>query len=152
MRLAFTNQGRYPEFERGYDLYVKRSKTGNVMDIKSYKRVLRAYCKAMSEMLCKYGIVDLPCEIGSLSAAVLTRKPQYRGKTFIGYGKKDWTTGEYDGTLKTFGIVFLPRMKKHHNLRCFGFVANRRLFKKMKNIYISDDCTWYPVEFNDDMI
>ena len=152
MRLAFTNQGRSPEFADGFELYAKRSKTGEIMDYASYKRVIRAYCKALAEQLCEYGIVDLPKEIGSIAAAILTRRPQYRGKTFIGYGKKDWTTGKYDGTLKTFGIVFLPRMHKHQNLRCYGFVANRRLFQKMKGIYLNDDCPWYPIEFNDDMI
>ncbi len=152
MKLAFNNQGRYPEFKNGYDLYLRRSKSEQTMDYTSYKRVIRAYCNSLADTLCKSGMVDLPKGIGSIAAATITRKPQYRGKMFVGYGRKDWATGEYDGSLKTFGLVFLPRMNKHHNLRCYGFVGNRNLFKKMKSIYLSDDCTWYPVEFNDDMI
>ena len=152
MRLAFHNQGRYAEFDKGYDLYVKRSKTGEFMDKVSYKRVIRSYCRKIAEILCRNGAVELASGFGSISAAVITRRPQYRGKRFIGYGGYDWKNGMYDGKLKTFGIVYLPRRDKNANLRCLGFVANRRLFKKMKNDFIGYDCPWYPIEYNNEMI
>jgi len=90
--------------------------------------------------------------LGQIAAAIITRKPQYRGKKFIGYGKMDWDKGCFDGSPKAFGIVFLPNRNKKAGLRCYGFVANRKLFKRMKARYESDDCPWVPLEFNDDMI
>lgn len=152
MKLAFNGQGRYTDFDEGYRLYVKRSKKGEYVDGKTYNRIIRQYCKLLSDKLFEEGIVDLPEGMGSIAAAILTRKPQFRGKTFVGYGKMDWQTGHYDGKLKTFGIVYLPRHDKNPNLRSFGFVANRRLFQKVKERYEGYDCPWRPIEFNDEMI
>ena len=152
MKLAFNGQAHYPDYANGYDLYVKRSKKGMSVDYKTYKKIIRRYCEILADRLIEQGIVDLPCGLGSIASAILTRKPQYRGKQFIGYGKMDWKTGHYDGRLKTFGLVFLPRRSRTENLRSFGFVANRRLFKKMKEGYNSGELAWRPIEFNDDMI
>lgn len=153
MKLAFSGQGRYADFSNGYELYKKRSKSGEEIDRETYCRVIRLYCKHLAQGLEENGIVDLPNEIGSIASATLTRRPQFRGKKFIGYGAIDWSTGQYDGKLKTFGMVFLPRhTKKNANLRCFGFVANRRLFKMLKEIYNREDCPWATLEFNDEMI
>ena len=91
MKLAFSGQGRYPDFDKGYELYVKRSRTDGYMDRASYARVVRKYCKMLAESLEEEGMVDLPAGLGSICAALFTRKPQYRGDKFIGYGKMDWS-------------------------------------------------------------
>ena len=152
MKLAFSGQGRYADFTKGYDLYVKRSRSGAALDQRSYNRIVRRFCQKLSQQLSENGIVDLPAGLGSIAAAEFTRKPQYRGKRFVGYGKMDWTKGHYDGTLKAFGFAFLPVHGKNDNLRCYGFVANRRLFQKMKGLYEKEECAWTPIAFDDEMI
>jgi hypothetical protein len=152
MRLAFTGEGRYAEFEKSYDEYVKRSKKGEYVDFKTYKRLVKGYCKGLARRLIEGGMVDLPCDMGSIAAATLTRKLQYRGKKVVGYGKMDWKKGHYDGKLKAFGMVYLPRRGKNANMRSYGFVANRRLFQKMKNIHESGESNWTPIEFNEGMV
>ncbi len=152
MKLAFNKMAHYPDFEDGYTLYLKRKRTDIYVDKKTYKRIIKRYCRILVKSLIENGIIDLPCSIGSIVAARITRKPQYRGKTFVGYGKKDWKTGLYDGNLKTFGIVFLPNRKKHKNIRGLGFVANRELFKTIKDRYEKDKCSWELLDFNDEMI
>lgn len=153
MKLAFSGQGRYTDFEDGYRLYLNRSRNSECVDQKTYNRIIRKYCKLLVDRLKRYGVVDLPNNIGIIAAAIIKRKPQYRGKKFIGYGKKDWASGNYDGTLKTFGIVFLPKLDKKRNcFRSYGFVANRRLFKALKGVYEGDHCDWSPIAFNDEMI
>jgi len=153
MKLAFSGQGRYADFSEGYRLYRKRSKSDNEINERTYCKIIRMYCKRLAKQLEKNGIVDLPNEIGSIATAILTKKPQYRGKKFIGYGAIDWKTGQFDGKLKAFGLVFLPRhSEKNSNFRCFGFVGNRKLFRRLKEIYNSYDCPWRAIEFNDEMI
>ena len=152
MKLAFSGDARYTDFSEGYSLYVNRSRNGLSVDRKTYSRIIRKYCKLLADRLIENGIVDLPAELGSIAAATITRKPQYRGDKFIGYGKMDWKTGHYDGKLKTFGMVYLPRRNKTNNLRSFGYVANRKLFNKMKNHFHSDHCQWQPIVYNDEMI
>lgn len=152
MKLAFSGSARYAEMKEGYELYVRRSKLGNTVDEKTYNRIVKAYCRMLADKLFEDGMVDLPGELGTITAATITRKPQYRGKKFIGYGKMDWKRGHYDGRLKAFGIVFLPRRERTQNLRSYGFVANRRLFKRMKDSYDKGLCGWKPVVFNDDMV
>lgn len=150
MRLAFNGEGHYPNLDEGYALYKKRVK--KPLDRKTYNRIVKAYCKRLASRLEEKGVVDLPGDFGMLCAATLTRKPQYRGKKFIGYGKMDWTKGHYDGNLKAFGIIFLPRHGKNNNLRSFGFVCNRELFKKTKKKYLSGESVWKPLEFTEEMI
>lgn len=152
MKLAFNGQGRYARFDEAYDTYVKRSRKGDVVDKKTYKRAIKKYCSLLAQRLIEDGIVDLPMKLGSISAVNITRKPQYRGKKFVGYGKMDWKKGHYDGKLKTFGMAYLPRRGKNSNLRSYGYVANRELFKKMKNKYETGETGWEPMEFNDEMI
>jgi len=152
MKLAFSGQGRYPDFEEGYALYRKRNRGRTPLDQKTYNAVIRKFCKWLAERLEMEGCVDIPSGLGTISAAVITRKPQYRGKKFIGYGKYDWKTGQYDGKLKTFGIVFLPKHSDKNSLRSYGFVANRRLFQRMKDMYDGYDCPWTPIDFNEAMI
>lgn len=152
MKLAFNGQGHYTDYSKGYEIYVRRSRKGGYVDEKTYHRIVRRYCGWLAESLLEYGIIDLPSEMGSIAACTITRKPQYRGKKFIGYGKMDWATGHFDGKLKTFGLVYLPRHTKHKNLRCYGFVANRQLFRRMKGKFEDGASDWHPIEFNDDMI
>lgn len=153
MKLAFNNKAHYADFDTAYDLYVKRSKSGNYVDKKLYKRIIRQYCEMLAERFIENGFVDLPHNFGQITAVQIIRKPQYRGKQFIGYGGRDWNNGgQFDGKLKTFGITYLPKYNKHKNLRCLGFVANRQLFKKVKAYYLQGKCTWSLLDFNDDMI
>ena len=152
MKLAFSGEARYTDFSPGYELYVKRSKTGKYVDLKTYKRIVRSYCKALAERLCDEGYVELPAGLGAIAAITMDRKPQYRGKKFVGYGKMDWEKGHYDGSAKAFGITFLPRRRKKDNLRCYGFVANRALFKKIKAKSETYGCRWKPLEYTDDLI
>jgi len=152
MKLAFSGEARYPVFTDGFGVYSRRVRSKMSMRVSSYCKVVKMYCASLAERLYNDGIVDLPMNLGQIAAATITRKPVYRKGKFIGYGKFDIKTGQYDGKLKTFGIVFLPNRDKKAGLRCFGFVANRKLFKRMKARYESDDCPWVPIEFNDDMI
>lgn len=152
MKLAFSGEARYPKFDEGYGLYSKRVRRQTKIGFSSYSRIVKMYCASLAERLCRDGIVDLPCGLGSLYAAEIYRKPQYRGDKFIGYGKMDWKKGEYDGSHKAFGIVFLPDRNRNQNLRCYGFVANRKLYKRMKAIYDGYDRNWSPITFNDEMI
>ena len=152
MKLAFSGKGRYADYTKGYDLYVKRNRGGVDVDKATYARIVREYCRMLADDLLKNGIADMPCALGTIAAATLTRKPQYRGKHFIGYGKWDFAKRCYDGTLKAFGMVYLPRYGKIKNLRSLGFVANRQLFKKMKEQHQKDSCPWVPIDFEEDMI
>ena len=152
MKLAFNGQAHYTDFASGYDLYKKRSKAGRSFSEREYRRVIRTYCRLLADSLVKNGIVDFPGELGSVVAAVITRKAQYRGKKFIGYGGWDYKNKCYDGKLKTFGMVYLPRQKKNDNLRSFGFVANRQLFRRMKERFQDSLCPWTPITFEKEMI
>lgn len=152
MKLAFNGKAHYPNLEEGYTLYAKRARKNGYLSKEQYNKVIKLYCSTLADKLLKEGMADLPCGLGSICASIFNRKPQYRGKKFIGYGKMDYSTGFYDGVMRTFGIVYIPRRGKNANLRSYGFVANRRLFKKVKSMYESDDCPWEPIEFNDEMI
>lgn len=153
MKLAFSGKARHTDFTKGYRLYTNRSRKYECVDEKTYNRIIRRYCGFLADRLYENGFVDLPCELGTIAAAKLIRRPQYRGDRFIGYGKMDWVTGKYNGDIYAFGIVFLPKHEgKLQNLRSFGFVANRKLFKKIKNACQEGRCTWKPMEFKDEMI
>lgn len=152
MKLAFSGEARYPEYSSGYVFYVKRCRRSKPLTFIEYKSVIRLYCASLAERLCKEGIVDLPADLGQIAAATIPRRPQYRGDKFIGYGKKDWNKGHYDGSPKSFGIVYLPNRNKKMSLRSYGFVANRKLFKRMKALYEQDYRPWAVMEFNDEII
>lgn len=151
MKLAFSGKGKYANFDESYELYKKRAKYGNQLDRKTYNRVVKDFFNILALRLLEDGMVDIPV-MGMIVAAEMTRKPQYRGKKFIGYGAMDWKRGHFDGKIKTFGIVFLPRRSEISTLRSLGFVSNRALFKKMKNKYESGRSGWSLLEFKDDMI
>lgn len=152
MKLAFNGKAHYPDFKAGYELYKSRARSRECMSERDFNKVIRCYCKYLVNRLKLYGMADLPMGLGSIAAATIRRRPLFMGKMFVGYGKKDWKNGGYDGSHKAFGIVFLPSRKRNANLRSFGFVANRELYKRMKAIYELDYCPWVPFEFNDEMI
>ena len=151
MRLAFDNQAHYTDFSAAYQLYLNRCRDGNPVDEKTYRRVLKAYCKMMAERLEEDGMVDLPNELGMLSVANIRRRGRWADGKFVGYGGYDWKNNAPYNDLKTFGIVYLPKHGKG-NLRCYGFVANRKLFQRMKEKYVSGASNWALMEFNDEMI
>lgn len=152
MKLAFNGYAHYTDFSDGYKMYVNRSRKHQCVDKKTYNRIIRMYCSRLADRLLENGIVDLPNEMGMIAAAEITRRPRYRGDKFIGYGKYDFEKGHYDGTMRTFGMVFLPKHGKKNSMRSYGFVANRVLFKKMKAMFESGLCLWQPIQFNDEMI
>lgn len=152
MKLAFNGEAKYPDFRDGYELYKSRTRSRECLNQKTYNRVVREYCKRLAARLEEEGMVDLPKGLGSIAAVTLERKPQFRGDKFVGYGTMDWKKGHYDGSPQAFGIAFLPDRRKSQNLRCYGFVANRRLFQRMKERSSSFDCPWVPLELNDEMI
>lgn len=152
MKLAFSGQAKYPDMTDGYELYVRRARTNKPVDLQTYTAVVKEYCSLLAEDLKNEGIIDLPCGLGSVAAVTIRRRPQYRGKRFVGYGSYNWEKGHYDGEPKAFGLAFLPSRDKTNNLRCYGFVANRKLFKKIKELYQSYDCPWVPMEYGKEMI
>jgi hypothetical protein len=152
MTLAFSGQARYPDFTDGYELYVRRARKNEPVDIQTYTKVVKDYCKMLAECMESEGMVDLPSGLGSIAPVYMKRKAKYRKKKFIGYGKWDWKYQRYDGSPIAFGITFLPNQDKNSNLRCYGFVANRQLFKRMKKKYDEGTNPWYTMEFNDKMI
>lgn len=153
MPLAFHNEARYPDFDEAYSRYVSGARSRECVSGSEYRRIVREYCSILAERLVADGMVDLPCDLGMISAAKIKRKARYVGKRFVGYGKMDWRGGGlYDGSSDAFGLVFIPTRRKTDNLRCYGFVANRRLFRRMRDMYESGDASWAPMEFNDDMI
>ena len=151
MKLAFSGEARYPDFDDGYSLYKERSRGRENLDKNTYKKVVREFCKIMKDRLEDEGMVDFPNDLGSIAAINIKRKWKFFGDKLIGLGKKDWKSGNYDGSRYAFGVAFLPNRRKNENLRCYGFVANRKLFKRLKELY-DDDCRWVPLELNDDMI
>lgn len=151
MKLAFSGEARYPDFRDGYELYKRRARSRECLDEKTYHRVVRDYCRDLAGRLENEGMADLP-RLGSIVAVKLERRPQFRGDKFVGYGSMNWKEGHYDGSHQAFGITFLPDRRRSQNLRCYGFVANRRLFKRMKERASGYDCPWIPLEFNDEMI
>ena len=48
MKLAFSEQGRYADFDEGYALYCKRTKKEPV-DEKTYRRIIRKYFRKLNE-------------------------------------------------------------------------------------------------------
>lgn len=151
MKLAFSGEARFADFQPAYELYLRRERKGSPVDEPTYRRVLKAYCKRLAERLEEQGMVDLPCGLGTIAAASITKKAMYRDGKFDGYGAMDWKTGRRDGKLKAFGLVFLAGRGKG-SLRSFGFVANRRLFQRMKSKSEEYGCPWTTIEFNDRMI
>lgn len=152
MRLAFSGQARYPDMTDGYEVYVRRTRKNEPVDLHTYTVIVKEYCSLLAEDLKKEGAVDFPCGLGTVAAVMIRRSPQYRGDKFVGYGGFNWEKGHFDGEPEAFGLAFLPRRDKNNNLRCYGFVANRRLFKKMKELYRSYDCPWVPMEYGKEMI
>lgn len=152
MKLLFNGDGRYPEFSKAYGLYCRRNRASSPVDEKTYRAVIREYCRMLADRLEKDGAVDLPNDMGTITTAKIRRKPQYRGNRFVGFGKMDWSTGNYDGSMYAFGLVYLANRNKTENLRCYGFVSNRRLFKRMKELWQSDYCPWTPLDFEDSMV
>lgn len=149
MKLAFNSKAHHPDYTGGYERYSSR---GGKYKFKMYRKIIRRYCEMLASRLLDEGMVDLPGNLGSIAAAEITRKPIYKNGEFVGYGRRDWRTGEYDGSLKAFGMVYLPRTDRNNNLRCLGFVANRELFTAMKKRYLKGEQKWELVTFDDSMI
>jgi len=153
MPLAFNRQARYPDFSEAYGRYVSGARTRGCVDEATYRRILRAYCSILADRLVDEGMVDLPCDMGMIAVAEIKRKARYVNGKFAGYGMVDWRRGgARDGSPTALGVVFIPTRRKTANLRSYGFVANRRLYHRIKYAVDSGMVDWMPMEFNDDMI
>ena len=152
MKLAFSGQARYADMTDGYNLYCKRRRQKEPVSLDIYTKVVKDYCRMLAESLEKDGMIDLPSDLGTISAVVIKRKAQYRGKRFYGYGAMDWKRKHLDGRYTAFGLAYLPRMDKTNNLRCYGFVGNRKLFKRMKEMYDNGTNQWVPMQYGNEMI
>lgn len=152
MKLAFSGDAHYTSFDSGYERYVKGAKTRELVDRATYNRVVRSYCQLLVDRLYEEGMVDLPCNMGTLAAVKIKRKPQFRKGRFVGFGKLDWEKGTYDDSREAFGVAFLPKHGINDNLRCYGFVANRRLYQRMRDRSEEFTCPWVPMKLTEDMI
>jgi len=152
MRL-FNGKARYPDFDKPYELYLKRSERSfSVLSKGMFIDIVRRYCKRLSEELDSNGYVDLPLDIGALSAVRISRTPKYdrTNKRYISADTIDWAETKRSGSIvrkhdnRTFGICFLPkRAKGMENFRAFGIVANRQLYRRMKNRFDDGELQFY---------
>lgn len=153
MRL-FNGKARYTDFDRPYELYVRRAEraSGKVLSKGEFIDVVRRYCKSLSDKLECTGFVDLPFDIGSLSAVKITRTPKYNRTTkkYSSADNIDWSETKRTGVLTrkgdniTFGICFLPkRIKGMENFRSLGIVANRQLYRRMKKKFDDGNIQYY---------
>lgn len=153
--VLFKGEARYPDLSNGYELYTHRSATtpkDRLLTEEQYNKVVKLFCKEYADRLEEEGMVDLPCEIGSVVAVEVTKRPtfdpclgKYRTADNI-----DWAKTRQEGTIvrkdgrKTFGIAFVPRHTKGYgNFRCFGIRANKNLYKRMKKQYDSGTLEFY---------
>ena len=105
MKRPFYGTAKYADMTGGYRLYASRKKKGEPVDIVRYSKVVKAYCRRLAERLGKDGMVQLPCGLGLLAAAMVRRKPRYKDGRFVGIGRFNPRTREYDGTMEAFTIV-----------------------------------------------
>lgn len=153
MPLAFNRQARYPDFAEAYERYKSGARTRACVDESTYRRIIRMYCGLLADRLVEDGMVDLPCDMGMIAVATIKRKARYINGKFAGYGRVDWRRGgARDGSPTALGVVYIPTRRKTANLRSYGFVANRVLYKRIKKAYESGESGWTPMEFNDDII
>lgn len=156
----FKNQSRYPDLSKGFETYRNRSKNTpeeRIFDEVQYNRIVKKYCKMLSEVLQNEGIVDLPSDIGSIAAVSIKRKPLYNRKTkmFMTNDYIDWNETRKTGRIvrddnpNTFGFVFVPKhIKGHENFRCFGIRANKTLYQRMRKHYDTGTFDFYLADIN----
>ena len=70
---------------------------------------------------------------------------------YLDFLRREAEGGKYP-QYKAFGMAYLPKRNKTQNLRSFGFVANRRLFNKMKQKHTEGFCGWSLLPFSDSMV
>lgn len=143
----FVNKARYPDLTNGYLLYRNRSAmtpSDRVLTESQYNRIVKSYCKELANRIETEGIADLPSDIGAIVAVNIYKKPVYdaREKKYRLARNIDWNATRenkkitYKDSPNTFGFVFAPKhIKKNNILRCFGFVANKALYKRMRVKY-----------------
>lgn len=143
----FVNKAKYPDLSNGYLLYRNRSSltpTDRLLAEQKFNRVVKKYCKELATRIEEQGVADLPSDIGALVAVNIRKRPVYdkREKKFRPARNVDWNktreTKEivYKTDPNTFGFVFVPKHVKGRNIfRCFGFVANKSLYKRLRSKY-----------------
>ena len=143
----FINKARYPDLTNGYLLYRNRSSLTppeRLLTEAQFNRVIKRYCKRLATMVEDCGVADLPCDMGAIVAVNIKKRPVYdaREKKFKPARSVDWDkTREtksmvYKYDPNTFGFVFAPKHIRGRNIfRCFGFVANKSLYKRMREKY-----------------
>lgn len=137
--MFFNGKARHTDFSSGYSRYLGRCKKtpdDRVLGKGGYVDVVRAYCKHLADMLEAEGTIDLPCGIGSIVAVSIRRKPTYDK------GRNMWRGTR--GDRYTFGFIFSPRRERgYENFRCYGFRANRELYKRMRKKYDDGELPFY---------
>ena len=145
--IPFKHTARYPDLTNGYMLYRNRSMNtppDRLLTEEQYNRIVKSYCKELAGRIESQGVADLPSDMGAIVAVNIYKKPVYNAKE-----KKyklarsiDWNATRetkeivYKDCPNTFGFVFAPKhIKKNNILRCFGFVANKALYKRLKAKY-----------------
>lgn len=106
----------------------------------------------LADRLEKEGMVDLPSDIGMLAAVNIRKRPvydkregKYRPARSIDWDKvRETGTMAYKDSPNTFGFVFVPKhLRKRAIFRCFGFVANKSLYKKLRQEYNKGTLPFY---------
>ena len=151
----FKDEARYPDMTEGYALYRNRSANtpeSRIMDMVTYSRVVKKFCRELSERLEAEGMTDFPSDMGSVAAVRIRKKPVYDRRTgrFRPSCSVDWNETRRIGTIvkrdggQTLGFVFLPkRTKGRDNFRCFGIRANKALYRRMKSVFDGDGFDFY---------
>ena len=137
--MFFNGKAHHPNFDAGYRRYLGRSKKtpdSRIFGKGEYVDVVRSYCQHLADMLESDGMIDLPCGIGSIVAVSIRRKPTYDKTRNAWRGTK--------GDKYTFDFIFSPRRESgYENFRCYGFRANRELYKKKKKKYDDGELSFY---------
>lgn len=157
MNILFKNKSRYPDLNNGYKLYECRSipKGESVVSRNTYNRIVKMFCKSLASSLIETGMIDLPCDIGSIAVVSIHKKPIYdkRKKCYTYNNLIDWNRTRkegrviHGGSLDTVGIKFIAKNKRgRDNFNCFGIRANKSLYKKIKDMYNNNELQFIPVD------
>lgn len=145
--MPFTHKAKYPDLTNGYLLYRNRSSltpSDRLLTEQQFNRIVKKYCKHLACNVEECGVADLPSDIGAVVAVSIKKRPFYdtREKKFKPARSIDWNktreTKElvYKTDPNTFGFMFVPkRMRGMGIFRCFGFAANKSLYKRLRAKY-----------------
>lgn len=149
--IPFKGEERYPDLKPGYELYSKRAyrtPEKNRLSEAEFSRIVKAYCKLLSERLVNEGFIELPYDIGAVAAVKIRRTPKFDPirKSWRTADSIDWKETKKAGRIvrkdeqETIGFAFVPKHAKGRDIfRCFGIRSNRMLYDKVKERYDSGE-------------